>query len=100
MGSTDNERGALLWCMGLRDMGHVRPGVFVVRLGEAGYDKFVPVGFNVGVRAAFSIVSLDAVISVPSSVRVTLFTIRFFTLFFSSSTRRVCMSSVAVNSFR
>ena len=98
MGFTDNERGALLWCMGLRDMGHVRPGVFVVRLGEAGYDEFVPVGSNV--CAAFSIVSLDAVISVPSSVRVTLFTIRFFTLFFSSSTRRVCMSSVAVNSFR
>ena len=100
MGPTDNDRGALLWFMGLRDMGHVHPGVLVVRLGVAGYDEFVSVGSAVEVCAAFSIVSLDAIISVPSSVRITLFTIRFFTLVFSSSTRRVCTSSVAVNSFR
>ena len=100
MGCTGNERDALLWCTCLRDIGHVHPGVFVVRLGEAGYDEFVSVSSNVGVCAAFPIVSLDAVISASSSVRVALFTIRLFALFFSSSTRRICMSSVAVNSFR
>ena len=100
MGPTNNDRSALLWLIGWHDMGHVHLGVLVVRLGVAGYDEFVSVGSAVEVCAAFSIVSLDAIISVPSSVRTTLFTIRFFTLVFSSSTRRVCTSSVAVNSFR
>lgn len=51
MGPTDNDRGALLWFMGLRDMGHVHPGVLVVRLGVAGYDEFVSVGSAVEVCA-------------------------------------------------
>ena len=100
MGPTDNDRGALLWFMGLRDMGHVHPGVLVVRLGVAGYDEFVSVGSAVEVCAAFSIVSLDAIISVPSSVSTVLSAICLLASVFSLSTRRICMPSVAVSSFR
>ena len=100
MGCTGNGRDSSLLCKRLRDMGHVHPGVCVVRLGGAGYDGYLSIGSDVGVCAAFPIVSLDAAISDSSSMRVALFTIRLFALFFSSSTRRICMFSVAVNSFR
>ena len=99
MGLTNNDRRASLWPIGWNDRGHIHIGVFGVRLGVCGPDKLVSVGSAVEVCAAFSMVSLDAIISVPSSVSTVLSAICLLASVFSISTRRICMPSVAVSSF-
>ena len=100
MGPISNDRRALLRPIGWNDKGHVHVGVSGVRLGVVGHDKLVSVGTAFEVCAAFLMVSLDAIISVPSSVSIALSAICVLASVFSLPTRHTCTPSVAVNSFR
>ena len=92
------DRSAIVLHIGLVDNGQT--GIFGVRSGVFGSDKFISVGAVFEDPVAFSMASLAADIRVSSYVSISLSEICLLALVFSSSTCCICKPSVAGSSFR